>query len=240
MAVRCATRRGAHELCERRARERAAHRDVNDAHVAGSRARHEDDEALRARDAVAARGDRLDCNRDSARRAISATQSIAQRGNAPRIVVTARRASPLAATFDARVAPRARSPRAARPRWRQPVSPSGVPVPEVSDASRRSSHWMSIAPRLKLGVVHHAQMKVARCLHADDRELEQRATHARDRFVARVGPHDELAEQRIVVQPDLAPCADAAVPTRARDRPALAETRSCRSTEGNRSPRPRS
>ena len=48
--------------------------------------------------------------------------------------------------------------------------------------SRRSSHWISMSPRAELRVLHHAQMEVARGVHALDRELEQRAMHALDRL----------------------------------------------------------
>ena len=68
----------------------------------------------------------------------------------------------------------------------------------------------------ELRVLHHAQVEVARRLHALDRELEQRAMHARDRLRAVGRPDDQLGEHRIVEQPDLAARLDAAVPADAR------------------------
>src|SRR5436305_8233004 len=55
-------------------------------------------------------------------------------------------------------------------------------------------------------------MKVARCLHAFDRQLFERAMHALDGTLPRRRPHDQLCKHRIVVQGHLASRFDATVP----------------------------
>src|SRR5688572_15238682 len=58
-------------------------------------------------------------------------------------------------------------------------------------------------------------MELAGRLHADDAKFVQGASHPRDRLLPRPRPHNELAEQRIVMEPDRAPGLDAAVPAHA-------------------------
>jgi hypothetical protein len=56
---------------------------------------------------------------------------------------------------------------------------------------------------LEARILEHGQCRRRARAHAADVELRQRAAHARDRVIARLGPHDEFREQRVVVHANL-------------------------------------
>src|SRR5207249_10109702 len=68
------------------------------------------------------------------------------------------------------------------------------------------------SPALELRVVHHPEVKRLGRRDADDRELAQGAPHALECHGARLSPHDELRDERVVMQCDLVALLDPTIP----------------------------
>src|SRR5205085_6310658 len=68
----------------------------------------------------------------------------------------------------------------------------------------------------ELLVVHDADVKIARALDATNYQVDEGATHARDRLRPIRSPDDQFGEHGIVIQSDLATRLDTTVPANAR------------------------